>query len=124
MRTWLSHLTRGEIEDAFELCTAATRSRLAVAEEAWFAGREHPLAPADRPAEDARRDSGLTLFRRLVAGPGFHWVPPLPADAADRVERAEIDGDRATVRVRTATGFEEASLAFESGAWRVAMLDR
>lgn len=122
MRTWLGHLNRGEVEEAYGLVTAGTRSRLKRAEEAWFEGRTDALAPNARPTEDAEPDGGLTLFRHLVSGPGFHGVPPLPPNAAERVGAAEIDGDSARVSVRTADGFEEAELTFESGSWRVAML--
>jgi len=122
MRTWLGHLNRGEVEEAYGLVDAATRRRLTRAEDAWFEGRTDALAPTARPTEGAEPEDGLTLFRHLVSGPGFHGVPPLPANASERVGPAEIDGDSARVPVRTADGFEEAELTFESGSWRIAML--
>lgn len=119
---WLGHLVRGEVEDAFELLSSDSRRALAEGEAAWIAGRDHRLAPKDEPVSGPDGQEGLRLFRRLVAGPGFHGVPPLPGDAADRVESATITGDGATVVVRTADGPQHARLVREDGSWRVAVL--
>ncbi|NRA96758.1 MAG: hypothetical protein HRU14_11180 [Planctomycetes bacterium] len=122
LEAWLEHLVCGEIEDAFDLLSTSSRQALAEAEAAWIAGRGHPLAPKDSPPRASDGPAGLILFRRLVAGPGFHGIPPLPADAADRVESETIEGNLARVRVRTTGGTHEAHLVRENGSWRVAAL--
>ena len=122
LEAWLGHLVRGELEEAFELLCSSSQRTLAEAESAWIAGGDHPLAPGDAPTGPVDGPAGLLLFQRLVAGPGFYGVPPLPTDAPDRVESEIIEGNIARVRVRTADRSHEARLVQEDGSWRVSVL--
>lgn len=122
MEAWLGHLARGEVQQAFALLSSRSRDLLSEAEDAWISGRPHPLAPSDGLEVEPESPRGLSLFRRLVAGPGFHGAPPVPEDAGARVQAEVIDGDRAVVTVKTLNGSSDAHLIREDGVWRVAVL--
>ena len=116
-RTYLSALSNGDLDQAFELLSQSSRDRLARAEAAWRKARNRPeggTAPLPDPSPPGRE-----YFQVRIAGRLGQDYPPLPADAADLVESVRQAGDRAFVMVRTPLGLRTAPLVLENGNWKV-----
>jgi len=118
---YLELLVSGDVESAWALLSASSRDRLARAERTWRSGGQDDLAPTGEAAPPSEDVEGFALFRRLVAGPGFHGVPPLPSSAPAAITGARVDGDTAYISVDTPEGPGEARLVREDDVWRVAL---
>ena len=119
-REYLNLLARGDLESAYDLLASSTRDRLAAGERAWSAGRDHPLRPKET-APKLDGPAGFTLFRRLMAGPAFDGVPPVPLQPASAVNGASVEGNTARVTVRTEAGPVDVTLVREDGDWRIVL---
>ena len=117
-RAWVAALAAGDLQDAFERLSEASRAHLARMEAEASAGEIGQDTGSEWIAEDSPR--GYRTFVLRVAGPTGEDLPPLPEDPeAVQILGVERSGKEALLRVETPLGAREVRLVLEDGEWRI-----